>query len=135
MSLKHFNSCEHRNVGRRTKCPNGRKQVGDLCQNSALELFDHAERSHRGGGGAPVCIVGVLATFQEVLVPAVVGLLVEDPRPVHHHAGVELPQLEGLVDGRAVFNALRRLTSKLLLVVESDLPGLSIHLQIVTWEK
>lgn len=71
-----------------------------------LELRDHAEGSGSRGGGAPVCIVVVLATFQEVLVSAVVGLLVEDPGTIYHHAGVELPKLEGLVNRWAILNTL-----------------------------
>lgn len=111
-------------------------EVAELCGITAvLELFDHAERSHSRGGGAPVCVVGVLATFQEVLVSLVVGLLVEDPRTVRHHTGVELPQLEGLVNRWAIFTTLCCLTSKILLFVEFDLPGLSIHLGTITLER
>lgn len=98
---------------------------------AVLELFDHAEGSHNRGGGAPVCIVVVLATFQEVLVSVVVGLLIEDPRTIHHHTGVELPELEGLVNRWAILNALQRLAAKVLFFVESDLPGLSKHLERV----
>lgn len=63
----------------------------------SLELFNHAKRSNSRGGGAPVGIIGVFSAFQEVLVPLVVGLLVEDPRTVHHHTGVDLPELEGVI--------------------------------------
>lgn len=96
---------------------------------AVLELCYHAEGSHSRGSGAPVCIVGVLATFQEVLVSMVVGLLKEDPRTIHHHTGVELPELEGLVNRWAILNTLCCLASEILLVVESDLPGLSIYLE------
>lgn len=96
---------------------------------AVLELFDHAERPHSRGGGAPVCIVGVLATFQEVLVSLVVGLLVEDPCTIHHHTGVELLELEGVVNRWAILKTLCHLSSEILLVVESDLPGLSIYLE------
>lgn len=101
---------------------------------AVLELFDHAERSHSRGGGAPVCIARILSTFQEVLVSMVVGLLVENPRTVHHHTGVELPELEGLVNRWAIFNTLHCLTSEILLFVEPDLPGLSVYLEKVALE-
>lgn len=96
-----------------------------------LELCDHAEGSNSRGGGAPVCIIVVLATFQEVLVSVVVGLLVEDPCTIHHHTGVELTELEGLVNRWTILNTFCCLASKILFFVESDLPGLSIYLEIV----
>ncbi len=98
---------------------------------AVLELSDHAEGSHNRGGGAPVCIVVVLATVQEVLVSVVVGLLIEDPRTIHHHTGIELPELEGLVNRWAIISALYRLAAKVLFLIESDLPGLSINLERV----
>lgn len=98
---------------------------------AVLELCDHAEGPHSRGGGAPVCKAVVLATFQEVLVSVVVGLLVEDPRAIHNHRGVDFLELEGLVNRSAIFNTLRHLTSEVLLFVESDLPGLSVHLERV----
>lgn len=98
---------------------------------AALELCDHAEGSHSRGSGAPVCVAGVLATFQEVLVSLVVWLLVEDPRTIHHHAGVELLELEDLVNRWAIISTLCHLTPEILLVVESDLPELSIYLERV----
>lgn len=98
---------------------------------AVLELCDHAEGSHNRGGGAPVCIVVVLATFQEVLVSVVVGLLIEDPRTIHHHTGVELAEIEGFVNRWAILNALCRLAAEVLFVIESDLPGLSINLERV----
>lgn len=101
---------------------------------AVLEIFDHAEGSYSRGGGAPVCIVVVLATFQEVLVAMVVWLIIEDPSTIDHHTGVELPELEGLVNRWAIFNTLCHLTSKILLVVESDLPRFSIYLERVTLE-
>lgn len=94
-----------------------------------LELFNHAEGSDSGGGGAPVGVIGVFSTFQEVLVSLVVGLLVEDPGTVHHHAGVDLAELEGVVNRWAVVSALRRLTSEIPLAVKPDLPRLSVHLE------
>lgn len=98
---------------------------------NALEICDHPEGSSSRRGGAPVRVVVVLATFQEVLVSVVVGLLIEYPRTIHHHAGVELTQLEGLVNWWAVDHTLCCLASKILFIIESDLPGLSIHLQQV----
>lgn len=56
----------------------------------ALKICDHPEGSSSRRGGAPVRVVVVLATFQEVLVSVVVGLFIEYPRTIRHHAGVEL---------------------------------------------
>lgn len=96
---------------------------------AVLKICDHAEGAHSRGGGTPICIVVVLATFQEVLLSVIVGQFVEDPSTIHHHTGVELPKLEGLVNRWAIVNTLYRLTCKVLLFVESDLPGLSIYLE------
>lgn len=96
---------------------------------NALKICDHPERSSSRRSGAPVRIVVVLATFQEVLVSVVVGLFIEYPRTVHHHAGVELTQLEGLVNWWAVYDTLCSLASKILFIIKSDLPGLPIHLE------
>jgi len=96
---------------------------------ATLELCDRAEGPGCRGAGAPVCVVGVLATLQDVLGSVVVGLLVEHPGAVRHHTGVELPELKGLINRRAVLNTLCCLTSKTLLVIELDLPGLSRHLE------
>lgn len=97
----------------------------------ALEICDHSEGSSSRRGGAPVRVVAVLAPFQEVLVSVVIGLLIEDPCTIHHHTGVELTELEGLINRRAVYNTLCRLASKILFIIESDFPGLSIHLEQV----
>lgn len=102
---------------------------------AVLELCDHAEGPHSRGGGAPVCVVVVLATFQKVLVAVVVRLIIEDPSTINHRAGVELPELQGLKNRRAIFTTFCHLTSEVLLVVESDLPGLSVYLKRVTLEK
>lgn len=56
----------------------------------ALEICDHPEGSSSRRGGAPVCVVVVLASFQEVLVSVVIWLFIEDPGTIHHHTGVEL---------------------------------------------
>lgn len=61
----------------------------------------------------------------------VLGLLVEDPRTIHHHTGVELTDLEDLVNRWAILNTLRCVAFKILFVIESDLPGLSIYLERV----
>lgn len=94
-----------------------------------LELSDHAEGSCSWGGSAPISVVVVLATFQEVLVSVVVGLLIQDPGTIHHHTGVELLDLQGIIHWWAVIGTLCRQTSKVLFVIESDLPGLSIDLE------
>lgn len=98
---------------------------------TVLQLCDHAEGSYSRGSGAPVCIVGVLATFDKVLVPMVVGLLVQSPCTIHHYTGVEFPELEGFIHWGAVLHTLCCLAAEILLVVESDLPGLSIYLERV----
>lgn len=64
----------------------------------ALKICDHAEGSSNRRGGAPVGVVVVLAPLQEVLVSVVIGLFVEHPCTIHHHAGVELAELKGLVN-------------------------------------
>lgn len=97
----------------------------------ALEVCDHSEGSSSRRGGAPVRVVAVLAPFQEVLVSVVIGLLIEHPCAIHHHTGVELTELEGLINRWAVYNTLCRLASKILFIIESDFPGLSIHLEQV----
>ncbi len=98
---------------------------------AVLEFCDHSEGSYSRGGGSPVCVVWILATLQEVLVSIVVGLLIEDPCTIHNHTRVELTELEGVVHRWAILNTFCCLPSKILLVVESDLPGLSIHLERV----
>lgn len=95
---------------------------------AALEFCDHSEGSCSRGVGAPVCIVGVLSTFQEILVSMVVWLLIQDPCTIHHYAGAQFPKPEGLINWWAVFDTLSCLASKILLVVESDLPRFSIDL-------
>ncbi|TNN42685.1 Gamma-crystallin M3 [Liparis tanakae] len=81
---------------------------------AGLELRDHAEGSCGGGGGTPVREVAVLAPFQEVLAPLVVGPLVEDPGAIRYHGGVDFPELEGLVNRRTILGALRRLAFETL---------------------
>ena len=61
-----------------------------------LELCDPAEGAHTGGGRAPVGVVAVLATIQEVLLPLEVWQLVQGPGAIRHHAGVEVAELERL---------------------------------------
>jgi len=102
---------------------------------AGLELCDHAEGSRGGGGGAPVREVAVLAPFQEVLAPLVVGPLVEDPGAIRYHGGVDFPELEGLENRRAILGALRRLAFETLPLVEPDLPGLSVYLERVSETK
>lgn len=99
---------------------------------AVLEICDHTERSNSRGGSPPVCVTVVLATFQEVLVPVVIGLLIKDPCTIHHYTGMELAELQGVVNRWAVHNALCCLASKILFVIESDLPGLSIYLEQIT---
>lgn len=65
---------------------------------AALEFCDHSEGSCSRGVGAPVCIVGVLSTFQEILVSMVVWLLIQDPCTIHHYAGAQFPKPEGLIN-------------------------------------
>lgn len=62
-----------------------------------LKLCDPAEGAHAGRGRAPVAVLPVLAPLQEVLLPPVVGQVVEHPGAVGHHAGVGLAELEGVV--------------------------------------
>ena len=95
-----------------------------------LQLSDPAEGAHTGGGGAPVSVVVVLAAFQEVLLPLEVGLLVQGPGAICHHAGVDVAELECLRNRWAVLSPLGHLTSEILLIVKPDLPGISINLEI-----
>lgn len=65
---------------------------------AVLELCDHTKGSNSRGGGAPVGIVVVLATFQEILVSMIMGLLIEDPSTIHNHTRVELTELDCFVN-------------------------------------
>lgn len=62
-----------------------------------LKLRDPAEGAHAGRGRSPVAVLPVLAPLQEVLLPPVVGQVVEHPGAVGHHAGVGLAELEGVI--------------------------------------
>lgn len=64
---------------------------------SELKLRYPAEGAHTGRGRPPVGMLPVLAPLQEVLVPPVVGEVVEHPGAIGHHTGVRLAQLVGVV--------------------------------------
>lgn len=70
----------------------------------------------------------VLASLQEVLLPPVVGQVVEHPGTVGHHAGVGLTELEGVVHRGAVVGALHHLAAEVGPLVQPHLPGTAIDL-------
>lgn len=82
-----------------------------LCA-SVSSLHNAAERLDSWGSCTPVDGLPVLLPVQQVLPASVVGQLVEDPGALQHLAGVDLPHVELLHDGRAVFRGLIHLTIK-----------------------
>lgn len=82
---------------------------------------DAAKGLHGAARRAPVGGLAVVALLQEVLAPAVVGVLVEDPDALCHLAGVHVPHAEALQHRGAVLRGLVRLPRELGLVVQLDL--------------
>lgn len=94
-----------------------------------LKLCDPAEGADAGRGRAPVAVLPVLASLQEVLLPPVVGQVVEHPGAVGHHTGVGLTELEGVVHGGAVVGALHHLAAEVRPLVQPHLPGAAVDLR------
>lgn len=80
---------------------------------SVSSLHNAAERLDSWGSCTPVDGLPVLLLVQQVLPAAVVGQLIEDPGALQHLTGVDLPHVELLHDGRAVFRGLVHLTIKI----------------------
>lgn len=76
-------------------------------------LHNAAERLDSWGSCTPVDGLPVLLLVQQVLPATVVGQLIEDPGAIQHLTGVDLPHVELLHDGRAVFHGLIHLTIKI----------------------
>lgn len=71
----------------------------------------------------------VLAPLQEVLVPTVVGEVVEYPGTICHHTGVGLAHLVGIINRWAVIRALHHLPTKVRPLVQPQLPRTTVDLQ------
>lgn len=80
---------------------------------SVSSLHNAAERLDSWGSCTPVDGLPVLLLVQQVLPASVVGQLIEDPGALQHLTGVDLPHVELLHDGRAVFRGLMHLTIKI----------------------
>ena len=80
---------------------------------SVSSLHNAAERLDSWGSCTPVDGLPVLLLVQQVLPATVVGQLIEDPGALQHLTGVDLPHVELLHDGRAVFRGLIHLTIKI----------------------
>ena len=80
---------------------------------SVSSLHNAAERLDSWGSCTPVDRLPVLLLVQQVLPASVVGQLIEDPGALQHLTRVDLPHVELLHDGRAVFRGLMHLTIKI----------------------
>lgn len=69
-----------------------------------------AKRTHTRVYGVPLCVPTVLAPLQQVLAAAVVGMLVEDPGPIHHITGVDLTVMEAVMHRGTVVGKLHHLS-------------------------
>lgn len=99
-----------------------------LCA-SVSSLHNAAERLDSWGSCTPVDGLPVLLLVQQVLPAAVVGQLIEDPGALQHLAGVDLPHVELLHDGRTVFRGLIHLTIKIPFLKDLNLILASTRLE------
>lgn len=74
--------------------------------------------------GAPV-----FPRLQQVLPPPVAGHLVEDPAALQHAAGVDLLEVQAVLERGAVLRDLHHLASAVLPLVQSDPVGAALWIQ------
>jgi len=91
-----------------------------------LKLGDPPEGAHDGAGGAPLAVAAVLASTQQVLAPAVVGVLVEDPVAIHHIAGVDVAVVEAVRHAGAVVHELHHVAAEVGLLVDPHPVGAAV---------
>lgn len=82
--------------------------------------MDAFQGPHIGVDGGPLCEAAVLSSLQQVLAPAVVGPLVEDPGAVLHLGRVDLA--EGPVLGQVahIFSEIQHLTTEVRTLVDTN---------------
>lgn len=80
-----------------------------------------SDGANPGIDGSPVTVSPVLARPQEILPSPVVGMLIEEPIPLHNIAGVDIIVLESIIEGREVIGKLQHLTAKVRALVDSHL--------------
>lgn len=94
----------------------------------SLIARDVAERAHIGVDSCPLCEATVLSSFQQVLAPAVVGELIEDPGTLRHLGRVNLSETPAVGQVAQIFSALQHLTAKVR-TLEHTNPGHTRRLQ------
>lgn len=63
----------------------------------------------------------VFTRAHQILPPSVMGMLVEDPVAIHHIAGVDVIEMEALVQGGAIISQFHHLASELWALVDHHL--------------
>lgn len=94
-----------------------------------LKLCDPAEGADTRRRCPPVDVLPVFSPLQEVLMPPVVGKVVQHPGAICHHTGVGLAHLVGIVRRGDVVRAVHHLPSEIWSLIEPQLPGTAVNLK------
>lgn len=79
---------------------------GTQGKHSLVQVNDTSQRADFGIHGPPIVVASIVSRSEQVLPPAVVGHLIEDPAALQHMEGVDLIETEAIMDAGAVFSEL-----------------------------
>lgn len=85
-----------------------------------INVLNTSEGAHGGVHGVPLCAAVVLATLQQVLAAAVVGMLIKDPGSVHHVTRADLRATEAIIHRGTVFVELCHVTLEVGILINPD---------------
>ena len=98
-------------------------------KNILIEIHSPPQGAHSGTCSPPVMVAPVIPRPQQVLPPPVVGHLVEDPPALQHIEGVDLTEVEALMERGAVLRDLHHLASVVLSLVDPQPVGTGLWVQ------